>query len=37
MGRSLGALKRMLEGQAPAVPEPEPAAEEPEPEAESEE
>ena len=37
LGRSLGALKRMLEGQAPAVPEPEPAAEEPEPEAESEE
>jgi len=37
LGRSLGALRRMLEGEAPAVPEPEPAAEEPEPEAESEE
>ena len=37
LGRSLGALRRMLEGQAPAVPEPEPAAEEPELEAESEE
>ena len=37
LGRSLGALRRMLEGEAPAVPEPEPAAEEPEPEAEGEE
>ena len=37
LARSLGALRRMLEGEAPAVPEPEPAAEEPEPEAESEE
>ena len=37
LGRSLGALRRMLEDEAPAVPEPEPAAEEPEPEAESEE
>ena len=37
LGRSLGALRRMLEGEAPAVPEPKPAAEEPEPEAESEE
>ena len=37
LGRSLGALGRMLEDEAPAVPEPEPAAEEPEPEAESEE
>jgi uncharacterized protein YndB with AHSA1/START domain len=37
LGRSLGALRRMLEGEAPAVPEPEPAAEEPEPEADSEE
>lgn len=36
LGRSLVALRRMLEGQAPAVPAPEPAAEEPDPEAESE-
>ena len=37
LDRSLGALRRMLEDEAPAVPEPEPAAEEPKPEAESEE